>query len=473
MMKLNREFFLDRVHACWTGKNIGGTMGTPYEGRTEMQNISGFASAKGEPLPNDDLDLQLVWLCAVEERGIRSITPQLLGEYWLDYIPPHWNEYGVGKGNMKLGLLPPFSGEFNNNKWKTSNGAWIRTEIWACLFPGFPDLAVKYAYNDACVDHGLSEGTYAAMFVAAMESAAFFENDIRKLIDLGLSYIPAYCLLAKSIKLATELYDRKTDFVEARNAIVEASAELGWFQAPANVSFVILGLLYGEGDFKKSMIYAINCGDDTDCTGATIGALMGIMNGTGFIPEDWAEYIGDKIVSVAIDRSYLYFPRDCTELTQRVYELVPSTVKAYELYLEYTDGETERDIIPDSQRVWKRLFDFEIPRTGLSFNLPDMIYAKGRVEFDRDRISAGETVKLTFVITDVMSEHKEIFIDLTLPEGWSADRKSLSLAIYGDTKEVSVNITAGEEVKPINKIYAELTTPGRLTDVVAPIIIHG
>ena len=51
-------------------------MGTPYEGKTEMQNISGFASAKGEPLPNDDLDLQLVWLCAVEERGIRNVTPQ-------------------------------------------------------------------------------------------------------------------------------------------------------------------------------------------------------------------------------------------------------------------------------------------------------------------------------------------------------------------------------------------------------------
>ena len=83
-MKINREMYYDRVHACWTGKNIGGTMGTPYEGKREMLDISGFSSPKGEPLANDDLDLQLIWLCAVEDRGIRNITPQLLGEYWLN-----------------------------------------------------------------------------------------------------------------------------------------------------------------------------------------------------------------------------------------------------------------------------------------------------------------------------------------------------------------------------------------------------
>ena len=173
-MKISRKEYQDKVHACFTGKNIGGTMGAPYEGKREMQNITGFNSPKGEPLGNDDLDLQLIWLCAVEERGIRAVTPALLGEYWLNYIPPHWNEYGICKSNMKNGLMPPYSGEFCNEEWKNSNGAWIRTEVWACLFPGFPDLAVRYAYADACVDHRLGEGTYSAMFVAALESAAFY-----------------------------------------------------------------------------------------------------------------------------------------------------------------------------------------------------------------------------------------------------------------------------------------------------------
>ena len=253
-MKLNRKKYLDKVYACWTGKNIGGTMGTPFEGKTEMQNITGYNSPKGEPLPNDDLDLQLIWLCCVEENGIRNTTPEVLGEYWLNFIPAPWNEYGVAKANMQMGIKPPFSGEFNNERWKNSNGAWIRTEVWACLFPGFPELAVKYAYNDSCVDHGMAEGTYAAMFIAALESAAFKEKDIRKLIEKGLSFIPETSRTAKSVKLAEKLYDSKTNFVEAREAIVKENEDLGWFQAPSNIGFVILGLLYGEGDFKKTMI---------------------------------------------------------------------------------------------------------------------------------------------------------------------------------------------------------------------------
>lgn len=188
-MKINRQMYLDKVKACWTAKNIGGTIGGPYEGTKEMLNISGYSTPKGKALPNDDLDLQLLWLCAVEEQSIRKITPQLLGEYWLNYIPPHWNEYGVAKANMRMGLVPPFSGEYCNELWRHSNGAWIRTEIWACLFPGYPELAVRYAYVDASVDHGMGEGTYAAMFVAALQSMAFFHSDIRWLIEKSLSFI--------------------------------------------------------------------------------------------------------------------------------------------------------------------------------------------------------------------------------------------------------------------------------------------
>lgn len=486
-MKLNREMYLDKVHACWTGKNIGGTMGAPFEANLEIQNITGFTTPKGEPIPNDDLDLQLIWMSAVEERGIQNITPQVLGEYWISYVPPHWNEYGIGKANMKIGLLPPYSGEYNNEFWKNSNGAWIRTEIWACLFPGLPELAVKYAYNDACVDHGLGEGTYAAMFVAAMESCAFFENDIRKLIDKGLSYIPQTSRVARSVKLAIELYDSGADFVSARQAIVKDSEDLGWFQAPGNVGFVILGLLYGEGDYKKSMIHAINCGDDTDCTGATIGSLMGIMHGSKIVPQDWAEYIGDSIASMAIDLSYLHRPKSCTELTRRVYELVPAVLKAYGIFMEYTDGETELEEIPEAFREDKtkrdvvpglrRVPDFDIPQNGLSMNFPDMIYAKARVEMDKYKVLANEEVKLKFVVKNTSPDPKQVIVDLILPEGWRADKKQTSLYLheprYNTKSETTVTITTGENVQAINKMYAMISTPGRPTVSTVAIIFEG
>ena len=52
-MKLNFEYYKDKVNACWIGKNIGGTMGTPYEGTREMLDIQGFVTKPGEVLPND------------------------------------------------------------------------------------------------------------------------------------------------------------------------------------------------------------------------------------------------------------------------------------------------------------------------------------------------------------------------------------------------------------------------------------
>ena len=146
-MKLNMHEYKDRVKACWIGKNIGGTMGGPYEGYKGFLDIQGFSTPENVVLPNDDLDLQIVWLQAVARLGARGINATTLGEFWLTFVAPYWNEYGRGKTNMRMGILPPLSGDAFNT-WKHSNGGWIRSEIWACLAPGAPDVAVKYARED-------------------------------------------------------------------------------------------------------------------------------------------------------------------------------------------------------------------------------------------------------------------------------------------------------------------------------------
>ena len=85
MITFDKKTLHDRIYACWIGKNIGGTLGTPYEGSREMHDITGFASKEGEPLPNDDLDLQLAWLRAVDELGPQNINSKTLGEYWISW----------------------------------------------------------------------------------------------------------------------------------------------------------------------------------------------------------------------------------------------------------------------------------------------------------------------------------------------------------------------------------------------------
>lgn len=469
-MKINRKMYVDKVYACWVGKNIGGTIGGPFEGVTDMMDITGFTTPKGEPIPNDDLDIQLLWLEMIEHRGIRNVNPLTLGEYWLSYIPADMNEYGIAKANLENGIFPPFCGECNNGKWKTSNGAWIRTEIWACLFPGFPELAARYAFYDGCVDHGCSEGTYAAMFVAAMESAAFFNDDIRSLIDIGLSFIPEDCLITKSVLKAIEYYENKLPIKEAREQIVELSKELGMFQAPANIGFVILGLLYGEGDYKKSMLCAVNCGDDTDCTAATIGSLMGIMKGLSFIPEDWKEFIGDKIYTITLDLSHPFFPKSCTELTNRVVELMPSAFKAYQMYTEYTDGETELDSFPSYLKV----ADYPMTPSGNSVYIPDLIYAKGYIEFDKASVAPGEEITFKFEFKGTIHRKKYIHVDFRLPEGWSGKKSCLDILIGAPESDANIiTFTAGEIVGGKNIIYADISSPCRPTVATVPITIFG
>lgn len=481
MIKLNRESLKDKIYACWIGKNIGGTMGTPYEGRQELLDIQGFSTPAGTVLPNDDLDLQLVWLKALEERGPKSVTPQVLGEYWISYIGPHWNEYGIGKCNMKNGLQPPLSGEYNNF-WKNSNGAWIRSEVWACTAPGCPDIALHYAWADACIDHGNSEGTYAELFTAAVESAAFVVQDRLELIEIGLSKIPDSCRVAKSVKIVLDCYHKGIDWKEARRLVLEDSLQdLGWFQAPANIAYTMLGLLYGEGDFKKSMMLAINCGDDTDCTGATLGSLFGIMYGTACIPEDWRRHIGDNIVTVSIDRGSCYgLPANCKDLTDHVLSMAPCVLKAHDAPVMIYEGEQELSSAQIggfknrnfAEKLWS------IPAYSHSV---DFIYATGTVEYlSQPVIQPLGTFSVKVSFYNQFRDPKHLHLKWHLPQGWSVSGGSRNLYLEHDTHlhpqrgaQATFTFTAPESVEPVNRLILEVTSPGRPTVGLLPVVLLG
>lgn len=359
-MLLNLETFRDKLAGCWAGKNIGGVLGTPYENIRKINEVDFYTQdlSKGAPA-NDDLDLQIIWLSAVEKFG-RNVNASILGDYWLTFVLPNWVEYGTGKANLRAGLVPPLSGEVDN-VYKNSCGCYIRSEIWACLAPGHPELAARYAYEDAIVDHA-GEGVYGEIFYAALESAAFVESDIRKLINIGLSYIPKECATAKAVKKAVECYDNQVDFYEARKQIHNTAPGTigleGWklsevpvegnegmvhgqpgFDAPENVAFSIAGWLYGEGDFGRSLCLTNALGEDADCTCATLGAIMGIILGASGLPEKWTKPLNDKIVTMCINKTNrgVWVPDTATELAERILRNVPSFL-GHELCDIFADG---------------------------------------------------------------------------------------------------------------------------------------
>jgi len=290
---LDRKVFHDKVTACWLGKSIGGTLGMPYEGRTYVQALTFYDPVPAEPLPNDDLDFQLVWLKMLEDVGCWPRLPQF-AEYWRKYLLAYpWNEYGFCKRNLELGLMPPICGWFNNY-FVDEMGSPIRSEIWACVAPGNPQFAASLAWMDSCMDHAGGEGMWGQMFWSAAQSAAFVVSDAQTLIEIGLHMIPPACAIARSVREALWCYRHSVDWSRARQRIHEIYGHVHAQHAPPNHGFTVLGWLYGH-DFGDQLCKAVNAGYDTDCTGATIGALLGILHGTAYIPPRWIEPVGRRI----------------------------------------------------------------------------------------------------------------------------------------------------------------------------------
>ena len=434
------------VRGCWMGKNIGGTLGAPFESNTELHDIDFYAQKDlfGSPEPNDDLDLQLLWLIIAEQHGLYRITPRLLGEYWISNITGPWNEYAVCRWNSMNGFYPPLSGAVDNDEWHWSNGAWIRSEIWACLFPGDPDEALKFAWLDASADHE-GEGIYAEMFTVALESAAFVEKDLRKLVAIGLSKIPEKSRLRASIDLVCKCYDAGEDWKVARNKVVEQNKDLGYFQAPSNVAFAILGLLYGKGDFGRTVCLAVDCGDDTDCTAATAGAVMGILYGIENIPEKWIAPIGKTIVTGAISRFGLKvpIPRTIDELTRRVMRLR----RQAELDNPHKIGE---DLLDDTaaREIWAR------SSHELGF---DISYAKVGVEYvEGEHIAPGEPLKVRLWLRDGIPAMHEVRFVWRLPENWRAEPNEVRISGLERTRGYVESVLLPPETLDAAMYYLEL-----------------
>ena len=326
------------------------------------------------------------------------------------------------------------------------------------------------------VDHGMSEGTFAEMFTAAVESAAFVVSDLFDLIRIGLSKIPTGCRVAKSIRTALDCYERKLDWKEAREKIVEENRDLGWFQAPGNIAFTVIGLLYGEGDFKKSMTIAINCGDDTDCTGATCGALLGIIGGTAAIPADWRKYIGDAIVTVAINRGDCgRLPGTCAELTDRVCALTPQVLYANRCFdVLVSDGEQDLSDLDVGRLCSSAAAEKICSRPALSYET-DFIHASATVDFDGEPAIApfGE-LSFRILFRNRMPDPRSLVLKWHLPDGWTVSGPG-SCPLRNDPPPTVCTFTvkAGEKTEPVTRLILEAVSPGRPTAGLIPVTILG
>ncbi len=316
-LSFSEHSYRDRVMGCWLGKAVGGTLGMPFEGVDGPLDVSFYEPVPTEMLPNDDLDLQVVWACVLSKMDAPRVDRHILSQAWLDHVEFPWDEYGVAIRNLKNGLKAPLSGS-HDNWFRNGMGAPIRSEIWACLAPGNPELAAAYAFEDACVDHA-DEGIYGETFLAALQSMAFVESDTHVLLDRALATLPAQSLIRRAVEDTQSWWEKSSDWLAIREQILERYGHENFTDAPMNIAFTVLGWLAGEGDFSRAICIANNCGKDTDCTAATVGALMAIIDPT-CISESWLTPIGrDLVLSPGI--TGLNPPATLDDFTELVIEL--------------------------------------------------------------------------------------------------------------------------------------------------------
>ncbi|MHB1452590.1 MAG: ADP-ribosylglycohydrolase family protein [Saccharofermentanales bacterium] len=294
MKTLTYGQYMDKVMGCWIGKILGGSGGVAYEGvKQNIRNVD-FKQILDASIPNDDFDLQIMWLHALEEKG-PYLTTAYMEDLWEKSCRYPWSEYGYFMKNHKRGIKAPYSGWFNNDFFNNGMGSPIRSEIWAIAYPGMPDLAGKCALMDSSLDHS-DNSMWGECFLARLESILFVENDLMVAIETALEGIDKNTRIYACISEIIRNLENGYDFDENLQFIYRNYSHPDFTNSTQNIGIALLGVLYGDADMDKTINTALSGGYDADCTCATAGSIIGILIGGGSIPEDLKKLINNHYV---------------------------------------------------------------------------------------------------------------------------------------------------------------------------------
>ncbi|MCE0499590.1 MAG: ADP-ribosylglycohydrolase family protein [Methylacidiphilales bacterium] len=321
------EDYEERVYAGVLGKLIGVYLGRPFEGWPHKAIADRWGEIRryvheDQKMPlivtDDDITGTFTFVRALLDHGISpDLSSKQIGQTWLNYIAEGrhilwWGGMGMSTEHtawlrLQSGVEAPRSGsaEINGTAVAEEIGAQIFIDGWAMVAPGQPDLAVRLAREAARVSHD-GEAVHGAVVIAAMESLAFVEKDIDKLIGGAISYIPADSRVAQVIADLRLWHKKGLDWHQALAQLIEHHG-YEHFQTNCpmvpNHGVIILALLYGGGDFDRSLMIVNTCGYDTDCNAGNLGCLLGIRNGLDALRSgyDWRTPVNDRMYLPAAD----------------------------------------------------------------------------------------------------------------------------------------------------------------------------
>ena len=306
---ISAEVLKDKIAGGWAGKMIGVTYGAPTEfkalARTYDDPIKWVPSDVKGSIWQDDLYVQLTFLMTMDQYGIDAPAKKFQ-ELFAKAGYHLWHANVQGRKNYFDSIFPPQSGHPDYNLHADDIDFQIEADYIGFMCPGMPQTANKIADK---IGHIMNygDGVYGGVFVAALYSEAYFENNIRRLVEKALLSIPAKSDYSKIVKDVLVLHDHyPTDWHSAWKELQEkwGSVQIceagGKFNIDAklNGAYIVMGLLYGEGDPEKTLEITTRCGQDSDCNPSNALAVLGVIKGFSGLPQAYREavqVIGDSL----------------------------------------------------------------------------------------------------------------------------------------------------------------------------------
>ena len=359
---------VDKATAFWLGQLVGNYLGLPFENnyveeplpilvdriytyaddeellinrQDHRGHIPFVAVGVGGAFSDDDTDIEFVTLHAVEKYGL-DITHAEITEAWKKHINRKiWVANATARGLMDRGLVAPDTGrKANNQNWWAIDPQLVN-EIWSAFYPGMTKKAAERALWGAQITND-DWGTHPTIAYGVMISAAFFETDPQKLVEMAIEAIPNEGPFAEGIRDVVKWHKEGHDWRTTRQKIHNKyyAYKKGSYSAPVSVvsSLVngltgILAVLYGEGDFMKTVGIAVSAGSDCDNQAATVGGLIGVMFGTSAIPDELTKNVTPRGWDEPFNNNYVNFSRDAlptatpiTEIAERIAAIAKTAI---------------------------------------------------------------------------------------------------------------------------------------------------
>jgi hypothetical protein len=327
---ISKQTLEDKIKGGWAGQTIGVTFGGPYEFRYNGTFIGDYQPLNwhdgylkntmiNNPGLYDDLYMDLTFVEVFEKYGLNAPVDSFANAYaHADYMLWHANQ--AGRYNILHGIKPPLSGYWMNNPHADCIDYQIESDFAGLMSPGMPNTAS--AISDR-IGHIMNygDGWYGGVYIGAMYTLAFTSGDIPYIITEALKTVPRESNFYKCISDVIQWHkqypnDWKQTWLEVQKKWADdIGCPEGVFvpfniDATVNAAYVVIGLLYGKGDFTQTLEITTRCGQDADCNPSSAGGILGTVLGYSNIPAYWkmglkeAEDINFKYTTMSLNKVY-------------------------------------------------------------------------------------------------------------------------------------------------------------------------